>query len=294
MTFSIIIPSYNESEDIRISIESALSQTVEPLEVLVVDDSSDNTRQTIKEYSDSDVTLVPGEHKGCCGARNLGMRRARGDIVVLLNADVSLPPDFLERISAHYDAGADYVLVESRVSNQEDALAAFVEDQHRWKYAGDSNIEWTEGFSARRAAVEKVGYIPGDFKTRFCRDWMLGQRLREAGFKKVIDTSIIVSHRAPAALAEYWHVRVARGRFGAFTQHYIYGHGRGYLMAKFTLKHALRLVLLATLVYPLSHSINLTRRSNRPLRAVAPFMGAYFLQELARVVGEWQGVLRIR
>ena len=181
MTFSIIIPSYNESDDIRLAIDSAVAQTVKPLEVLVVDDSSDNTPEIIKEYADRGVSFVAGEHNGCCGARNLGMRHAKGDVVVLLNGDVQLSPDFLEKISKHYENGADYVLVESRVLNPEDALAAFVEAQSQNDYDHNPNLEWTEGFSARRAAVEKVGYIPGDFKARFCRDWMLGRRLSEAG-----------------------------------------------------------------------------------------------------------------
>src|SRR6478609_8642752 len=109
MTFSIIIPSYNEGEDIRLSIESALAQTVKPLEILVVDDSADNTPAIIREYESRGVRLVPGERTGCCGARNLGMRQAKGDVVVLLNGDVRLPEDFLERLQPHYDAGADYV-----------------------------------------------------------------------------------------------------------------------------------------------------------------------------------------
>lgn len=294
MTFTIIIPSYNEGEDIRLSIESALAQTIKPVEIFVVDDSSDNTQAIIKEYAARGVRLIEGEHKGCCGARNLGMRQANGDIIVLLNGDVKLPPDFLERISRHYENGADYVLVESKVLNQEDALAAFVEVQHQWEYGGDNSVEWTEGFSARRSALEKVGYIPGDFKIRFCRDWMLGRRLHDAGFKKIVDASIVVSHRAPAKLSEYWRVRLARGRFGAFTQHYIYGRSRAYLAAKFALKHLARLAALVTLIYPLVHSIDLARRSRHPAGNILPFLAAYVLQEFARALGEWQGVMQIR
>lgn len=294
MTFSIIIPSYNEGEDIRLSIESALAQTIKPLEVLVVDDSSDDTRGIIMEYVDRGVRLVEGEHRGCCGARNLGMRQAKGEIIVLLNGDVKLPPDFLEKISKHYREGADYVLVESRVLNQKDMLAAFIEAQHQWEHGGDNSVEWTEGFSARREAVEEVGYIPGDFNVRFCRDWMLGRSLRDAGFKKVVDSSIVASHRAPAGFSEYWRVRLARGRFGAFTQHYIYKRGRVYLILKFTLKHIARLIGLITLIYPFWHSVDLARRSDHSLTNIIPFFAAYVIQEFARAIGEWQGVVRIR
>ncbi|MEK7568282.1 MAG: glycosyltransferase family 2 protein, partial [Patescibacteria group bacterium] len=50
--FSIIIPSYNEGDDIRLSIDSAIKQDYQNKEIIVVDDSSDNTPEIIKEYAD--------------------------------------------------------------------------------------------------------------------------------------------------------------------------------------------------------------------------------------------------
>ena len=158
MKFSIIIPSYNEGEDIRLSIESAINQQYPNREILVIDDSIDNrTREIIKEYANQGVKLVIGQKKGCCGARNLGMKSASGDIIVLLNADVILPPDFLQRVLKHYQVGADYVLVESEVFNQENFLARFIEMQHRYEMKKISETaEWTEGFSCRKQAALDV------------------------------------------------------------------------------------------------------------------------------------------
>jgi glycosyltransferase involved in cell wall biosynthesis len=216
LKFTIIIPSYNEKEDVRLAIESSIKQRYPDKEILVIDDSTDNTPQIIREYVSRGVVLLDGPRKGCCGARNFGIKKASGDVVVLLNADVVLPPDFLEKIKKHYEAGADYVLVESRVFNQENIWARFIEMQHRYesRKIGDK-AEWTEGFSCRREAALKVGLIPGDFPIRFCRDWFLGKRLNEAGFKKVIDRSIVVTHKAPDNFKEYWQVRKVRGRFSA-------------------------------------------------------------------------------
>src|SRR3989344_5290464 len=95
--FSIIIPSYNEGEDIRLSIESAITQKYPNKEILVVDDSSDSTPKIINEYAKKGVRFINGPRNGCCEARNLGIKTATGDIIVLLNADVVLPSDFLER-----------------------------------------------------------------------------------------------------------------------------------------------------------------------------------------------------
>ncbi len=53
----------------------------------------------------------------------MGILEARGEIVAVLNADVRPAPDFLARIVPHYERGADFLLVQSEVSNQDDLFA---------------------------------------------------------------------------------------------------------------------------------------------------------------------------
>lgn len=291
MTFSIIIPSYNEGDDIRLSIESALAQHQPAEEILVIDDSTDRTPEIIGEYADRGVRYIRGPRKGCCGARNLGLRQARSEIVVLLNADVVLPVDFLERIQSHYNRGADYVLVESEVMNQRDLWARFIEMQHRWEYRSRDDIEWTEGFSCRRAAALAIGGIPGEFDLTFCRDWLLGKHLGEAGYRKVIDRSIIVPHRAPGTFSEYWQVRKARGRFGALGQYYLWQRSLPFLAAKFMLKDFLFLLRFGLVLPALIRVAAISRQTKQPVRNFFPFAVAFFIQEFARCVGEWQGWL---
>lgn len=294
MKFSIIIPSFNEGEDIRLSIESAISQTYLDREILVVDDSSDNTPEIIQEYRARGVRLINGFRKGCCEARNLGIREASGQVVVMLNADVRLPPDFLERIKKHYDNGVDYVLVESRVFNDQNLWARFVEMQHRLNADEIGNrASWTEGFSARRAALLNVGLIPGDFPLKFCRDWILGERLREAGFKKVVDKTIIVLHKSPDNFRDYWRVRKARGRFGSLMQHFLYQKPLPFLAVKFAAKDLLFLLKFLLILPAIIRVAKIASYSAKPFRDFFPFYLAYFLQELARVLGEWEGLLLV-
>lgn len=292
--FSIVIPSYNEGEDIRLSIESAINQNYSDKEIIVVDDSSDNTPEIVGEYENRGVRLLKGQKTGCCGARNLGMKEARGDVVVLLNADVSLPPDFLEKISKHYEAGADYVLVESRAFNLDNLWARFIEMQHRYDMKNiGAQAEWTEGFSCRRKAAEVGGFIPGDFSVRFCRDWLLGKKLGETGYKKVIDYSIIVPHKSPDNFSDYWKVRKARGRFGSLMQYFLYKKSLPFLFFKFLAKDIL-FSLNFLLVFPaVIKTVKISRYSDKPLKDFFPFLWAYFIQESARAVGEWEGIIKI-
>lgn len=294
MKFSIIIPSYNEGEDIRLSLESAIAQTYLNKEILVVDDSSDKTPGIIKEYAGRGVRFIDGPRNGCCEARNLGIKSATGDVVVLLNADVVLPTDFLERIKKHYDADADYVLVESKVFNDKNLYARFVEMQHRYesKKIGEW-AEWTEGFSARREALVAIGLIPGNFKLRFCRDWLLGLGLKNAGYKKVIDLSILVTHKAPDNFEEYWRVRVARGRFGSLGQYFLWKRSLPLLIAKFLAKDILSILKFLLIIPAIMRVQKISSNSETSIRDFPPFFYVYFLQDLSRAVGEWEGIFKI-
>ncbi|MEK7608641.1 MAG: glycosyltransferase family 2 protein [Patescibacteria group bacterium] len=289
ISVSIIIPSFNEGDDVRLSIESALGQTHPPKEILVVDDSKDETPHIIGEYASQGVKLLRGPGKGCCEARNMGMEVATGDVIMLLNADVVLPEDFISRIAKHYEKGADYVLVESKVFNTDYLLARFVEAQHHVEHDNRTDLEWTEGFSCKRSAAQAIGFIPGNFPVRFCRDWFLGKTLHEKGFRKVIDRTIVVTHKAPEIFGEYWNVRSTRGRFAVLAQRYLLHRSRTHVFLKLVAKHAILAVLLATLVYPLQFVVRAARKSDRGMRDVFPFFAAFVIQEVARAYGEWRG-----
>jgi glycosyltransferase involved in cell wall biosynthesis len=84
---SIVINNYNYARYLRSAIDSALGQTYEHLEVIVVDDgSSDDSRSVIAEYGDRIRAILKG-NGGQTSAMNAGFAACRGDIVVFLDAD---------------------------------------------------------------------------------------------------------------------------------------------------------------------------------------------------------------
>ena len=93
----VLIPCYNEEEDIGRTLD-AIVQLEGDWECLIVDDSSDGTWQRVYETGAHSIFYVrPLYPDGRCGARNLGMQvlKESCDVLVILNADVLLPPDFL-------------------------------------------------------------------------------------------------------------------------------------------------------------------------------------------------------
>ncbi|MGB3652983.1 MAG: glycosyltransferase family 2 protein [Rivularia sp. (in: cyanobacteria)] len=95
---SILIPAYNVEKLISETIESALSQTWNNIEIIIVDDGSkDNTLAVAKKYELGKVKVISQPNKGASAARNTAFREAQGDFIQYLDADDLLAPDKIER-----------------------------------------------------------------------------------------------------------------------------------------------------------------------------------------------------
>ncbi|MDD3806406.1 MAG: glycosyltransferase [Candidatus Marinimicrobia bacterium] len=95
MKITVIIPVYNREQYIKRSIDSVLQQTRPADEVIVVDDgSTDATPSLLKNYGDK-ILVVHQKNRGVSAARNLGISRASGDWIALLDSDDEWLPDKL-------------------------------------------------------------------------------------------------------------------------------------------------------------------------------------------------------
>ncbi len=103
LSLSLIIPAYNESQYIDACLESIARQTVQPLEVLVVDNnSSDDTVAVASRYPF--VTILRETRQHQVYAQAAGFDAARGDVLGRIDADTILPNDWVERVCAHFQA----------------------------------------------------------------------------------------------------------------------------------------------------------------------------------------------
>jgi glycosyltransferase involved in cell wall biosynthesis len=101
---AVVIPTFNYARFITEAVESALAQTLSPLEVIVVDDgSTDRTSEVMAVYaSDPRVRYLRQENRGLSAARNTGIRAARGEFIALLDADDRWKPEKLSRQLAEF------------------------------------------------------------------------------------------------------------------------------------------------------------------------------------------------
>lgn len=110
MTISVIIPTYNRAATIRRSIMSVLGQTIEELELIVVDDcSTDDTAQIVRSIPDKRLKYVCLEkNSGACVARNRGIELAEGDLIAFQDSDDEWVRNKLEvQLAAMKENGAD-------------------------------------------------------------------------------------------------------------------------------------------------------------------------------------------
>lgn len=99
MKLSIVIPMYNEERYIGRCLHSLLEQTIKPYEIILIDDgSTDNTILKVKTYQNMypNIKLYLQQHKGPGVARNFGAKKAKGDILIFVDADMLFHKDYLK------------------------------------------------------------------------------------------------------------------------------------------------------------------------------------------------------
>ncbi len=113
---TVLIPAYNASHLVGDAIRSALSQTYQDLEILVVDDgSTDDTADQARSFG-SPVQALSVSHGGLASARNHGMRAASGELIVFLDADDVLEESLVARAVGFLERHPEVAFVFCNVS----------------------------------------------------------------------------------------------------------------------------------------------------------------------------------
>lgn len=95
---SILIPAYNSEEWIGDTIQSAIAQTWQRKEIIVVDDGSrDRTAEVAQRFASKEVKVVSKENEGAAAARNYALQLSQGDYIQWLDSDDLLAPDKIDK-----------------------------------------------------------------------------------------------------------------------------------------------------------------------------------------------------
>lgn len=296
LSFSIVVPSYNEEADIRRTCDALVELHYPHKEVIVVDGAStDSTVSIVDEYvKKHGFTLIrETRRRGVSAARNTGIRKAKGDVVVVLNADVFPRQDFLERIAAHYAKGAQYVCVDSQVVNTDYLFPRFVQASHQHYFGGGEHVGWTEGFSCHREPAIRAGLFPEGIPGAGGEDVVFFDRLCRIGCRGVVDKSIIVPHVMPETLRGFWAQWTGRGNAVPFLRRYVLGMPLWLLFVNRLAASLVSLLRIATVLPLVFKAAALCKHSQCGYRDFFLFMATDVVCTIAHRYGEWRGMMEV-
>jgi len=138
LSLTIAIPCYNSSAFIAKAIESALSQTYENFEILILDDgSTDDSIQVITSFEDSRIRILRQENSGIPKSRNRLLEEAQGDYILWLDSDDALTPDVVVRHMAFAAAWPEVAMFYAGLIRFDSESGQVIEELPYKNYFGD-------------------------------------------------------------------------------------------------------------------------------------------------------------
>ncbi|MFD1515781.1 glycosyltransferase [Halomarina rubra] len=220
---SVIVPVYNDPEGLRDTLDTLVDQTYERdrYEVLVVDNRSlDETRAVAADYAsrhDNVFALDERRRQSSYAARVRGIRRARGDVLAFMDADMTVDADWLERAIERMDGDElDYMACnvelysegEETLASKFNRLSGFPIEQ----YVDDLHFAPTCCLLVRSEVVDEVG--PFDVRFVSSGDREFGQRVHDAGFEMGYAEDVSMYHPTRTSLKSLAKkaIRIGRGK----------------------------------------------------------------------------------
>lgn len=214
-----VIPAFNSEATLARAIESVLTQTYRPLDVVVVDDSStDGSSRLVEGYCDRGVTLLRLEkQRGASGARNAGIAAARGELVAFLDSDDEWLPLKLEKQVALLLSDKEYVFV-ACAAEEFSPAGKYLGDLYMgrrpvtgadcWKsLLGCNTIATPSVLVWRRHLLDAGGF---DETLRVCEDQDMWIRLASRGSVGYVDEALVRVHDRVNSLSSNLSVRTLR------------------------------------------------------------------------------------
>ena len=209
---SLVISVWNRKEDLRENLQALMVQTIPPREIIVVDnDSTDGTPEmVIAEFPDVHLIRMPHSKYGACETFNVGFSSARGAYVGILDDDVVLPPDYVEKMLAEFAAEPETTVIlspkvlEPAMPDWYKNSDAINTPRYMATFRGCASL-------AKASALREAGFY--DIRLFiFGNERDLTARLLNLGYRVKMVPNIEVHHKAPFGMRHgkrslYYHVR---------------------------------------------------------------------------------------
>lgn len=235
---SVIVPCYNSAGYLEKLLRALQKQTLtkEKLEIIIVDDGS--TDQTASLLANYPFTYLFQKNKGAGAARNLGAKKAKGEIFLFVDSDCVVSKNWAEKHLENHEKYQDFAIIGGGVKKpKESSLIGWSDFFSSWFNAHEDlkKHEVKEYLPSLNLSVERKAF---DRIGGFWQKKMTGEdvdfcfRARRAGMKILFDPSLAVYHQSPGFLGFFkhnfnwgYHAPFLRGRKGGLTYHFLFsGH----------------------------------------------------------------------
>ena len=198
---SVVIPAYNCSDSIEPAIDSVLEQKGVNLEIIVVDDcSQDDTKERAEKYGHNVVVFSTENNQGPGAARNKGIIRAKGEYIAFLDADDRWLPDKIKKQLSIMQKNSELALISTG--------AKYLSPEGELRYTSKLKLEGelfhrllrgncivTSSVMVRAEKIKSLGEYFNS-KMRVAEDWALWIKMA-ARFPISIIPDVLVEYRMP-------------------------------------------------------------------------------------------------
>lgn len=223
---SIVIPSYRRKKmlvELLHSLEKS-QLNLEKTEIIIVDDGSpdaDKKEKFVRENTDLPLTYLRQKNSGPATARNLGVSKSSGDIIVFLDDDIEVTPGWIDEIIRGYDdklvGGIAGYTKEFQKKTTVEKYLAFVEHLHRHQFSKDGTLDYicTANSSFQKSAFLAVGGFSSELRLPAGDDMDLGFKLVKCGYKLRYNPKAVALHKHRSTLYQMFKLFFVSGR-GAY------------------------------------------------------------------------------
>jgi GT2 family glycosyltransferase len=187
MLLSVVIVNWNRKDDVLRAIQSLKDQSHRELEIIVVDNHSDDGSQQAIRDKFPDVILMEMPHSkfSACYTFNIGMEAAKGEVVAIMDNDATFEKDWAELAIRHLNENKDVGAVTSKIVNV--YKEHFFFQYETWPDYSDEkeyDIYTFRGcaFAMRGDLLRKIGAYPEEYEI-YANEDDLAARIWAAGYK---------------------------------------------------------------------------------------------------------------
>lgn len=199
---SVLIPAYNVAAYIKETLDSVFAQTYPHYQIVVINDGSPDTpalEEVLAPYLER-ITYIKQQNRGLSGARNTGIRAAKGNLVALLDGDDIWMPEYLEEQVKYLREHPEYDLVYCNARFFGDSIYDGMEYMKLCPSDGEATsaaiisrrCHVFVSVMARKEALAAIGFDEG---LRSCEDFDCWIRFTAAGHRIGYQRGILVLYR---------------------------------------------------------------------------------------------------